>query len=564
MIINSKSNENQIKKYKAFDNTIAEVVIGKKGFNTLKISREGKEKLIHSTYDPVSESKKMTDDFEFENKDLIIVFGAGLGYHLDFILEKGVEGKHIVILEPSAAIAAIFFKEYYEKNNFKDQLSLIIWKDSKELTESISFFIDRTKIIAGVQVFILNSYIDLFTNEYTNVVRIINQLKGRLEVEINSIIWSGQYWTDNMFFNRGLIKNKVCPVNTLFGQFKKVPVIIVTAGPSLNKNISYLKQVSDSVFIICTDSAYRALFNNNIKPHLIISISGHVDNYHKLKGLDYNDIPFVYKPASYYKILSSDIKQKFMAAETDLILFDVLNDAQKEIGVLRSGGSVACSALDLAIKMDFSPIILVGQDLAYTNGESHVKGSVGYSTNDSSDREFISSEDIFGNKILTTHNFIAIKKWIENRIIQDNNKHEYLNATEGGLNIDGTKNITLKDVYDRFRIKSDYSDKLIKIFNNSGGLKSDMLKNLNKAYDLADKRIWEISVKLEERLNENKLEYSEELFKEIIGGCKPIYYSLYAKAYELGKFHGGFTKKFYNEFFNSAKDIINKYLDLLR
>jgi len=38
-----------------------------------------------------------------------------------------------------------------------------------------------------------------------------------------------------------------------------------------------------------------------------------------------------------------------------------------------SGGSVATTILDIAIKMGGNPIILVGQDLAYVDGKNHAQ-----------------------------------------------------------------------------------------------------------------------------------------------------------------------------------------------
>ena len=45
------------------------------------------------------------------------------------------------------------------------------------------------------------------------------------------------------------------------------------------------------------------------------------------------------------------------------------------VGDIQSGGSVATSAFDLLLNLGCSPIILVGQDLAYTGREIHCSGT---------------------------------------------------------------------------------------------------------------------------------------------------------------------------------------------
>ena len=45
---------------------------------------------------------------------------------------------------------------------------------------------------------------------------------------------------------------------------------------------------------------------------------------------------------------------------------DIVTEKIGDIGDVQSGGSVATSAFDILRQMGFSPIYLVGQDLAYT------------------------------------------------------------------------------------------------------------------------------------------------------------------------------------------------------
>ncbi len=53
-----------------------------------------------------------------------------------------------------------------------------------------------------------------------------------------------------------------------------VPVIVVSAGPSLNKNIEDLKKAVGKACIIATDTAMKPLLNAGIVPDLFVIVDG--------------------------------------------------------------------------------------------------------------------------------------------------------------------------------------------------------------------------------------------------------------------------------------------------
>lgn len=63
-------------------------------------------------------------------------------------------------------------------------------------------------------------------------------------------------------------------MQTYFGEHldTEVPAIIVSAGPSLDKNIRMLKRAKGHAFLIGVDSALKALLREEIRPDIAISI----------------------------------------------------------------------------------------------------------------------------------------------------------------------------------------------------------------------------------------------------------------------------------------------------
>src|SRR4029077_4950210 len=55
-----------------------------------------------------------------------------------------------------------------------------------------------------------------------------------------------------------------------FGRFANMPLVIVSAGPSLDRNVRDLKGMEDRCFILAVDTALRPLLAAGIVPHAVI------------------------------------------------------------------------------------------------------------------------------------------------------------------------------------------------------------------------------------------------------------------------------------------------------
>ena len=58
------------------------------------------------------------------------------------------------------------------------------------------------------------------------------------------------------------------------GIFWAPSIILVSAGPSLNKNIMELKKAKNKAFIVATDTAVKPLLKAGIEPDLMVMVDG--------------------------------------------------------------------------------------------------------------------------------------------------------------------------------------------------------------------------------------------------------------------------------------------------
>jgi hypothetical protein len=118
---------------------------------------------------------------------------------------------------------------------------------------------------------------------------------------------------------------------------------------------------------------------------------------------------------------------------------------------LSMGGSCAHIAFGFAHYVGASPIVFVGQDLAYAQ-----EGKASYSKNTVYDEighteeheEKIEVDGYFGGKIFSKRLWIDFRQWFEMSIL--NEKIHAINATEGGSKIEHTIQATLEETIEKY------------------------------------------------------------------------------------------------------------------
>lgn len=246
-------------------------------------------------------------------------------------------------------------------------------------------------------------------------------------------------------------------INQLIDKIKpidktQIPAIIVSAGPSLDKNILELKRAKKHALIIVVDTALKAILRAGIKPDLTVCIDPRKEVV-LFKHDEIKNVPAVFGTDITYQVVEGHTGSKFYLGNGDdkfLNSFS-LKYYDEKYGTLAAGGSVANTAYSLAVALGFTNIILVGQDLAFTGGVGHTKDAYDDDKKNKNDvlnmENLIEVDSIDGGKVLTEPRMQSYIKWFENSI-RNNSKVNVIDATEGGALIRGTKIRKLSDVID--------------------------------------------------------------------------------------------------------------------
>lgn len=430
-----------------------ELVQSKSFQPTLWVQKNGHKILLHSSYDPVSEASRFVSSFEINKETkLVIVYGVGFGYHVIEILRRLSSEAKLILIEKDERI----LQKALENVDFSfladARVSLYCGEfDINDLWYSIyqMYFpkLPDAKKIVFVPHF---SSLQVYPEYYRDMGEKIRDYISRIAVVINTHIHVSKDWSVNTLKNMDeIIINP--PVKMLYGKNQGKPAILVSAGPSLDKNIDALREVQDRALIIAVGTSLKPLLKRGIKPHLVVAIDAHVKHFDHFKDINIpKDVALVYDGMIYPRILDEFPGNKFTCDTTEGPLKHFLYNYFGERGVLVSGFSVATAAFSLAKEMGSSPIILVGQDLSFRkDGHTHAQGTT--FEKDVVNTYSLKLIPIRGNvepEVLTTHVFLSTLRWFEEAISQTGIR--CVNATEGGAVISGCEVMPLEEAVNKF------------------------------------------------------------------------------------------------------------------
>jgi len=406
---------------------------------TLKIKVGEKSIFLHSKYNPVNEAKLFIEGKVDKYVDNYIVFGLGFGYHIQELINYIVENNHnsnIYIIETNIEVF---------KNALKE-VNLINIIQNKNINLFVSTTIEELGVVFNELVNLENHKL-IIHRPSLNVIE--NQLyEFKLLLEGYTLLEdSVSKYSDLMEKNfKSNIKKFDLNVDILFNQYKDIPIYIVSAGPSLDKNIDKLKEAKGSGIILSVGRAVKPLIQVGIEPDLIIITDPAEYLYDmQLKDIDIK-APIIVLSTCDKNVMENYKGDKIIALQRDYILAEKTAKENDNV-LINTGGSVATTGLDVAIKMGCNPIIFVGQDLAFTDNKTHSKDT--YAKDIILNKNLIEVEDINGNMVYTQKNLYAYLRWIKNRISLEPNI-DFIDATEGGAKIAGTEILSLEETINKY------------------------------------------------------------------------------------------------------------------
>lgn len=395
------------------------------GQPTVKVKCQNKEILIHSSVNPEYQSQVWAEDVLKEIGREYVIYGMGLGYHIQALL-KADDVCKVIVLENSIELLTEAFRDLDWVNYIKQKRVRIFYNSNAiKLMEKFSAWISGREFCIY--------YPSLCITEEESV-------RERLEdffVSVNSMREQAHLLEEN-FYKINRMELPECSI--LKSCFKKRTIAIVGGGPSLDEQIDDMKKYREQMKIWSVGTAARKLINEGIIPDLIVIEDAQENMYKQVCNLPTEHIPLLLLSTASAKILDYYKGQSYVAYQKG---YDLAEKRAQELGVqtYQTGGSVTTLALDVALRFGADKIILIGVDLAYTDNRSHASG-MGYEIKEGKEYRMVTSTD--GRQIKTSRNLDIYRKWIEHRIVEEN--IPILN-TGRGAQIAGTQTVVIQELY---------------------------------------------------------------------------------------------------------------------
>lgn len=424
------------------------------GEKIVGINSNGKDWYFNSRYSAEKAAEVWAEGTEVQNYEaVIIVFGFSNGMYLKKLIEKYPDNI-IIAYEPSMTLMQLVLKEIdLSECLMHEKLFLAVGEKGKRLfTEYVQSLIKYTKYKL-VDWFVIPNYRKLFELDYLKVQHIYMIWMRQITLDRNTFILLQDEFADNYLANMYEFFNNYT-IDGLYDCFEEIdkekrPAIVVSAGPSLDKNINELKKAKDKAFMIVVDTALKAVLRAGIVPDLTITIDPHKPLI-LFEDERIRELPMIFCIMSNKQVMDSQKGKKIFFGDSESYIQAIFNKYDKKLSTLETGGSVACNAFSTAVFLGFKNIILVGQDLAYPNGKEHTKDAYDNEAENKlkDGKRYFEVEDIYGGKVLTEENMDAYRLWFETQIVRYPHLH-VIDATEGGAKIRGTEILTLNEAIER-------------------------------------------------------------------------------------------------------------------
>jgi len=217
------------------------------------------------------------------------------------------------------------------------------------------------------------------------------------------------------------------------------PVLLVSAGPSLIKQLPILQKYKELFTIIAATATYPNLHKYGIEPDYLIA----VDPTNK-SVWDENTSSKIILDVGCDPATVWSAPEKTMLCAHAPIVVDLLEKIGVDIDLLPTGGSVATSAYNVARRLGSNPIVMIGQDLAYSNGQKRTEGyafDAAVRINQMSEKPTFSIDAYGGQgKVETDGALLLFKTWFENEFSLASDVTIF-NCTEGGADIKGAASV---------------------------------------------------------------------------------------------------------------------------
>ncbi|MDR1166115.1 MAG: DUF115 domain-containing protein [Deltaproteobacteria bacterium] len=398
---------------------------------------------IHRADDPDGEAQEwarlaLAQKIGSDPPRLALVCGVGLGWHIRRLKELFPAIK-VAVYEPSREIL-----EVHEKYNVLGRgENPQIFTDFASFEAFVSAAVPHGDGSFPVTLTV-PGYASLFPEETRSFSARIAAEISRLRVILKTRAATDSAFTHNLVANAGLFP-LIPDLALLKDRFVPRPAFAVGAGPSLSENGRHLREAKSRGLVICAGAALKPLLRMGVAPDVILVLeSSDTSRFLKLNAQERE----VLGDGAVLALAAGSHPEHFRQEGYARALFHLSGgDAQLfSQGIfLPQGGNAGTAAFALAYIWGLNPLILVGQDQAYSGTQLHAEGTAD-SLVETNFADAIKVPGIGGGEVFTNTGLLASVNWLAEAaalIGKSPKKIRLVNSSASGARVSGFEEIPL-------------------------------------------------------------------------------------------------------------------------
>jgi len=421
---------------------------------------------------PLDEAEAFAAGADLHKAGAVVVLGFGLGYHIAALARRAKRHTLVIVYEPDATVLRAALERADFSRIFTEHNVIVLTEADAgpALTRAVQGA--EPLMAIGVQfmehapsVARLRASAPTFTEAVTRVVASLRTQVITTMVQMDVTVRNLLMNADHYAFRPG--------VDDLAGVASGRPAVVISAGPSLQRNLDLLAQpgVRDRVVIVAVQTVLKPLLARGIRPHFVTALDYHEISrrfYEGLTAADVEGVTLVAEPKANAAILEAFPGEIRLIGSSllDLVLGRELAGAHAE---LPPGATVAHLAYSLARHLGADPVILIGQDLAFTDGRYYAPGAAihdvwapelnPFNTLETMEWQRIvrwrghlhRRSDQFGRPVYTDDQMSTYLAQFEGYFSADAERGlTTIDATEGGVSKASTRAMSLREALERY------------------------------------------------------------------------------------------------------------------
>jgi len=407
---------------------------------------------------PLSEAASLAGRIDLDEHGCVVWLGFGLGLHVDALRSRAGRAIVQVVFEPDVELLRAVLERVDYAELFRSRDVILLTEADAAGDAAATTKGSEGMIAIGVEVIEHPPSRRRLADETPTFVRTFAEIVEAVRMYCVTTMMQCDVTVRNQLMNAGPYLT-AGGISQLKGARPAAPAVVVSAGPSLSRNVHLLEGFGvgsareNDLTIVATQTTLKPLLARGVRPHFVTALDYHevsVRFYEGLTAEDVAGVTLIAEPKANPAIIDA-FPGRTLFVE-DATLNEMLDEAATTRpnggpdAALPPGGTVAHLAYYVARHVGADPVVLIGQDLGFTDGQYYGDGAAIHDVWAGELSEFCSLESMEWRRIVRMRGHLRPATDASGRAMYtDSQMATYLAQFERDFLADADRGLTIVD-----------------------------------------------------------------------------------------------------------------------